>query len=1657
MDKDHKTKLSIADSPARSSASTPHPIFGLVRSFLRIIQGLLYASLQLFIHIAYMLNLIITNLGRILRKLLRPALAPLARTKLGSRLIRHYRATHHRIAHRPHQHLMAKSNLYNRWHSWQYKWLHHGHVHGATTVAAVLTMTVMVINSLGNVYALSTWSQSDWSGGQGSSTSNQYANAMDIDTTVAGEAKLQAGANIFQNPSFDGNIASWNGLNKVHDTTTKYNGSGSAKVTAGSVSSNIYYGPNTISTGTSSLTNITSGDINNDGIDDVVIGNQQGTDPNLRLQTGDGEGGLSSPTLLSTGSYTQPFDPKIQDINGDGWSDIITSYYVQCSVFSVWLNNGNGGFLPRSDYLMGHCGGLRTCSIAVDRFNNDIHYDIALNCGNSTFIEIWLNNGSGGFTAKTDYSKGGGISQELISVDINGDSRKDLIWPHGSNASPICSIYYILNNGSGFEPPQSYTYSNCGGWNIGGYHMGSGDFNKDGYGDVAACRYNGGVTYITTLFGSSSGLLSSQADYQVTTMGQTCPTEKVVVSDVNSDTNMDIIYISSYMSVVGVLLNNGNGTFTHQATTYTVGSSPTSLTVGNFNGDNIPDAIASGGSILTSLVNRSAGDAITQAFAPASINQYSIEGYVYTNGSVVTSGDVELIYNGIPVATAFAPTTQNGWYKVSGVITADTSRKGYGVLVKRGKTAYIDDMKLYKFATSGNLTSNILDLGYGGDWGVLSYTTDKPSFTVVKVRTSNDPGMAGAPAFAGCAGIASGTDLTGQSCVTNNHRYVQYQVTLNVDSGTTPTLQDVAIQYDPWDTDPPDTNASNLSMKKSAGGSSVTSGGWTNGSSPYFEWDTGADNSGGSGIKGYCLYLGQDNTANPVTTKGLLGTSPVNTEGACQFAVSTANIDLATSGYIQTALTSSNTPYYLNVKALDNAGNVFAGSSAQFSFRFDNTPPTNPAFISAPSQFVASKNVTLTWPTSGGDAASDTNSGLDGLQYKIANTSWYGDSHSGSQDNTDLLANDGSYTTASSPDYPNLVEGNNIVHFRTWDQAGNVSATSVTTVIKLNTSSPSSPQNLAASPTSNTTNSFAFSWAAPSSFQGSASNLTYCYSVNTLPSNTSCSFTAAGVTSLPAGAYATQPGANTLYLVAKDEAGNINYATAASETFTANTAAPGIPLNVDIADVSIKTSSTWRLALSWNEPTDTGAGIASYRIERSTNGINFSQVATTSGTSHVDGSLSSQKYYYRIKACDSANNCGANSAVVADTPTGKFTEPASLVDAPSVTVSTRTATIRWVTDRTSDSRIQYGLSSGTYFATEAATSEQTKVHTIKLSNLDAGTTYHYKARWTDEDGNTGSSGELAFTTLPAPKVKDVKVTRVTTSTANIMFTVKDASQVKFVYGKSDNFGGLQVVNTSRTESSYTVELNGLDDGASYSFGLNPVDSEGNEYKTSQINTFTTPARPRITNLAFQPVTGEPTSTQQVTWTTNVPTTSLVRFAPKDGVQKELSDSALVTEHKVILRDLLDDTEYTLTAESRDAGGNLAVSDAQKLKTALDTRSPKVSNVKVETVIRGTGAEARGQIVVSWKTDEPATSQVAYGEGSGLTKFNNRTSEDAALATEHIVIISDLPTSRVFSVQPLSADRSRNSGQGVTKSAIIGKASDSVITIVLNSLKGIFGF
>ena len=106
--------------------------------------------------------------------------------------------------------------------------------------------------------------------------------------------------------------------------------------------------------------------------------------------------------------------------------------------------------------------------------------------------------------------------------------------------------------------------------------------------------------------------------------------------------------------------------------------------------------------------------------------------------------------------------------------------------------------------------------------------------------------------------------------VGNNH-FVQIKANFVQISGVSPHLDSLSLNYLKDNTSPTLPSA-NVIMWKNKNASQITSQAWTNNPNPYFTWSPGNDLE--SGIKGYCLYLGDDPNGDPSTSIGLLGTSP---------------------------------------------------------------------------------------------------------------------------------------------------------------------------------------------------------------------------------------------------------------------------------------------------------------------------------------------------------------------------------------------------------------------------------------------------------------------------------------------------------------------------------------------------------------------------------------------------------------------------------------------------------------------------------------------------------------------------------------------------------------------------------------------------------------
>ena len=268
------------------------------------------------------------------------------------------------------------------------------------------------------------------------------------------------------------------------------------------------------------------------------------------------------------------------------------------------------------------------------------------------------------------------------------------------------------------------------------------------------------------------------------------------------------------------------------------------------------------------------------------------------------------------------------------------------------------------------------------------------------------------------------------------------------------------------------------------------------------------------------------------------------------------------------------------------------------------------------------------------------------------------------------------------------------------------------------------------------------------------------------------------------------------------------------------------------------------------------------------------------------------------------------------------------------------------------------------------------------------------------------------------------------------------------YGQTGSFGGVKEIATSTSETTYTAELTGLDDGTKYYYKINTFDSEGDEYEGTILD-FKTLPRPKISSVRVQQVAGTAQSTILITWTTNTEVSSIVTYYPQgepSAARDEVNVALTKGNHRMIIRGLKPQTDYILLVKGRDKIGNEAVSDTQRLTTATDTRPPQIAGLHVEGAVvpptTSAAQESTAQLIVSWNTDEPSSSQVEFGEGTGTT-YSQKTQKDNNLTFNHLVIISGLSPSKVYHLRAISQDKAGNIGNSIDTVTITPKATDLV--------------
>jgi peroxiredoxin len=176
-----------------------------------------------------------------------------------------------------------------------------------------------------------------------------------------------------------------------------------------------------------------------------------------------------------------------------------------------------------------------------------------------------------------------------------------------------------------------------------------------------------------------------------------------------------------------------------------------------------------------------------------------------------------------------------------------------------------------------------------------------------------------------------------------------------------------------------------------------------------------------------------------------------------------------------------------------------------------------------------------------------------------------------------------------------------------------------------------------------------------------------------------------------------------------------------------------------------------------------------------------------------------------------------------------------------------------------------------------------------------------------------------------PSIQSVPISSTTETGATITWKTDKPATSQVQYGKTEQYGSTTTENTNLS-TSHTVKLTGLDPNTTYNFKVISTDTAGNEATSKgELTTLATADKtpPTISGVNVSNITE---SSAIITWATNEPATSQVKYGKTEtyGSTTPL-DKNLTTNHNVTLTKLDSGTTYNFTIMSQDAAGNEATS------------------------------------------------------------------------------------------------------------------------------------
>ena len=357
--------------------------------------------------------------------------------------------------------------------------------------------------------------------------------------------------------------------------------------------------PEAVSSGVSG---VLSSDFDHDGSLDLAVT----TFDDVNILLGDGSGDFSqAPTSPELTSGSDSRGIALGRFNADAHDDLAIANNDTDNV-AILLGDGTGNFTEpvTSPEATGQSGPM---DLVTGRFNADAHDDIAVVHLGDPAAVILLGDGTGNFEEPRSSPETTVLQPfDMDSADLNADGFDDLVVPGdtvppGAPPGGAVTILLASNTGDFTEPSTSpETVSDAHAVTIG-------DFNGDGFPDIAVSGELGGLTI---LLGDGTG---DFAPATAPTDATGVDAEKLTTGHFNDDDHLDIATANGFSPPgASILLGDGDGGFTQPSTSpEPAGTRPWAITAGQFDGEQRDD-LAVGNLVappgyVTILLNKPAG------------------------------------------------------------------------------------------------------------------------------------------------------------------------------------------------------------------------------------------------------------------------------------------------------------------------------------------------------------------------------------------------------------------------------------------------------------------------------------------------------------------------------------------------------------------------------------------------------------------------------------------------------------------------------------------------------------------------------------------------------------------------------------------------------------------------------------------------------------------------------------------------------------------------------------------------------------------------------------------------------------------------------------------------------------------------------------------